>query len=335
MGEDTNAPGEVVLFKEHFEEEKMGEYVREVRFAEHVVLHSVQVLAKKELPWTGSDFEGRTFPNVQTMSLSVFATDRESPRSTFAKLKPGATLGVFVTGRDPQEPLLTDCLIIRGEYLRLSFVVYGAVCKPDEPLELENSAPEAYLRPISPFAEKKLDLDVCQGGEGVEAEVGGAPFVEDPNSSRIAHHALASPSVRSGKELLTCLQENAAWIGQLSPGPGLLDADGAVTKRLQECAKTLGALVVQVFKMSRMDGALLISGQKLVAGLLEVIERSRAQLEFRLLCGALQALRPLLAVPALTAEFCVAGGLSPLLGCLRGEDWQPARLRLLALQAFG
>ncbi|CAK0876854.1 unnamed protein product [Prorocentrum cordatum] len=172
-----------VLFADHIEAKGMGEYVREFRFLEPVVLHSVQIVDRPKRPIPDQpSFEGRTFPDVRTMSLSVYASDRKSSSSTMSRMRAGDAPGTFLA----TEGMVVDAVTIRGEYLRLSVVIYGQALPPEaaglEQVEMPGVA--AHLRASSAFDADRLDLaDIEVEDEELEglpdASVDAGPRPED------------------------------------------------------------------------------------------------------------------------------------------------------------
>eukprot|EP00397_Hematodinium_sp_SG-2012_P001690 GEMP01001695.1.p1 GENE.GEMP01001695.1~~GEMP01001695.1.p1 ORF type:complete len:1546 (+),score=435.45 GEMP01001695.1:57-4640(+) len=128
-----------IVFLDNLEAGKMGSHVRLIRFPySSIVLKSIRILSRddefEDIPSVeqspgGSfkEFEIRTFPKrVRPSSLAVYVRDRLKPEaSTYTKLKQTGPYH-FVSDR-----IVTDEVIVKGEYVRLALAMYGEII-PEE-----------------------------------------------------------------------------------------------------------------------------------------------------------------------------------------------------------
>lgn len=322
------AGSEAVLFADHFQAGQMGEYTREVRFPEAVTLYKVKVLGRDERPYPGSSFEGKSFPNIHMLQLDVFAADKMGATSTMPRLRPGDTPGTFA----PLDRLVTDCVVFRGNFIRLSVVIYGHVITAGEELadidhDMVGVAP--HLRPLSSFEAEKLDLADAEGGdEFVYEEVlnGGGPGADEASAPPSITRALAmGASVEADQKLM----EHMTWLQGLPSEPDILDAEKSV-KRLEDLVQDLFAIA----RNPATSAALLAHGPRLTNSLLHLIARCVHRLELRQLCAAFRALAAALCSAPAVAEVLRSGGLQQILAVLHDQEWCMSRLKLAALQAL-
>eukprot|EP00928_Gymnodinium_smaydae_P095593 TRINITY_DN8249_c0_g4_i1.p1 TRINITY_DN8249_c0_g4~~TRINITY_DN8249_c0_g4_i1.p1 ORF type:complete len:1883 (-),score=387.78 TRINITY_DN8249_c0_g4_i1:67-5715(-) len=324
------AEADDLLFAEHVEVGQMGEHVREVRFASPVLLRRVQILGRNEKPHPGSTFEGITFPNVLAMSLNIYATDKAAGSSTMPRLLPlPGTPGAFgPTG----EELLTDCLVCRGEFLRLSIAIFGRRSGQDFPTAAVDpvDALPAYLRPSSAFDPDRLDLapcDVSEDGPGGGAAAVDAVAAEAADSGAPSSLARAL-TLSIAADANTRIVSHGTWVSSLVEDPDVLEAD-AVVARLESLVQDFATLA-----HSAPDSSAAHASPVVARRLLDLISRCVSRLEFRPLRAALRALAASLCLAPTAAEVLRKGGLAKLLGILRDSDWCQLGHKLAALQAM-
>jgi len=304
----------------------MGGHMREFRFAEPVVLRKVQVLNRGERPHPGSSFEGKTFPNVRTMSLSVYAVDRTAAGSTMPRLPEGNLPGTFVAG----DNFITDCVVIRGEYMKLSVVIYGhriEAAEKSSDIDHGIAALPLHLRPVAAFDADRLDLADSEEGcaDGVPDGPEVAALEAGGPTSLARALGLSTPSDAS-----TRVMQHAAWVASLPEEPDALEAE-VVVARLEALTRDLTALAEGVPDAS---AAHVSHGPSLARALLALSHRCSERLEFRPLHATLRALSAALCVAPTVAEVLKRGGLARLLLIIRDNEWCQLRDKLAALQAL-
>lgn len=300
MSEPPGAMTETILFADHFEARQMGDHVREIRFVEPVVLNKIQVLGRSEKT-PESSFEGKSFPNVRTMSLSVYAVNRLAASSTLRLL---GDVGTF----HPADLLVTDCVIIRGQYLRLSVVVFGHVPVPGEVPALcddDLTGVAAHLRPTTPYDPDKLDLANFSWGRDVYEEL-----IKEMEAD-VKAEATVMPSMVAGD---VHVAEHALWVESLE---SLGDVEGSVA-RLDSLSRDLASMSA----VGADSSALVTSGPALGRALLALIARCTSRFELRPLRAALHALAAALCAATTAAEVTKRGGLAQVLAIVRDSETQ-------------
>eukprot|EP00929_Paragymnodinium_shiwhaense_P107932 TRINITY_DN74281_c0_g1_i1.p1 TRINITY_DN74281_c0_g1~~TRINITY_DN74281_c0_g1_i1.p1 ORF type:complete len:1849 (+),score=508.48 TRINITY_DN74281_c0_g1_i1:103-5649(+) len=331
---------DALLYADHVDVGAMGEYTREFKFKEPVLLQKMQVLQKGEKASAGSGFEGKTFPNVRTMSLNVYAVDKVSRTADMPRLLPlDSEPGCFVPGSrvNGQAAVVTDCIVVRGEFMRLSVAFYGrqppASDLPEDASRDAVASLPSHLRPTGAFEQERLDLTGMMPGEegkgGLLAEVLDATAVEasDGGAPTSLTRALGMPPPMESNARIA---EHAQWVASLVEEADVLEADAVVT-RLEQLIRDFGTLA-----QGAQDsvGAHVQQGPLLAGYLLNLISRTVARLEFRPLRAAIRALAAALCVAPTVAEVLKRGGLAKLLSILRDSEWCQLGHKLASIQAL-
>eukprot|EP00930_Biecheleria_cincta_P025737 TRINITY_DN18269_c0_g1_i1.p1 TRINITY_DN18269_c0_g1~~TRINITY_DN18269_c0_g1_i1.p1 ORF type:complete len:1831 (+),score=360.08 TRINITY_DN18269_c0_g1_i1:175-5667(+) len=330
--------GQTIVFADHVEARQMGEHTRELRFPEPFALHSLRVVARNEQPQRGLPFEGRTYPDLRTIGLEVFAADSLAPSSTQARLQ-AASPGVFVP---PREGMMTSCITFRGKFIKLSLAIFGKEIPAEEVPPLVQPSLAQHLRPAATYDADKLDLadlEDPQGrseGRGAEQELN-LNFLEDERMLMDSSAEAGAPSnfgralgLGAVQEANTRLTEHAAWVARLPHESEVLEGE-AVVGRLQSLASDI-ALLAQRAPESAAHVSL---GPELSRSLLTLASRCVERLEFRPLRATLQALATcLVSVTAAREILAMKGGLDVLVSILKENEWCQLSLKLAALQAL-
>jgi hypothetical protein len=323
-----------ILYADHFVAAQMGVYTREIRFAEKVILQKVQILGRAERPQGDSAFEGKTFPDVRTMSLSMYAADKASAGSTMPRLR-GDSPGTFAPG----DRLETDCLVVKGEYLRLSIVVYGQKLEPGEAQDAAEhelaSSIAAHLRPETAFPAEKLDLADYEGADELDQdEVLDAADDIAPGEASASISLVRGLSLGSPAEADARVAEQAMWVHKLGipTDREITDEEPKVIQRLEELADYLSDIAKSPLDAS---AGLVVHGPSLARSLLLLNERCIKRVEFKPLRSAFKALAAALCAAPTAAEVLRSGGLAQLVSVIKDQDFMSqSSLKLSALQAL-
>eukprot|EP00931_Biecheleriopsis_adriatica_P064560 TRINITY_DN39323_c0_g1_i1.p1 TRINITY_DN39323_c0_g1~~TRINITY_DN39323_c0_g1_i1.p1 ORF type:complete len:1857 (+),score=399.70 TRINITY_DN39323_c0_g1_i1:64-5634(+) len=326
-----------ILFADHVEAGKMGEHTRDFRFPEPLALHSVKIVGRSERPQPGLAFEGKTFPDVRMLGLEVFVTDLQSADSTQSKLK-SETPGVFLA---PGERMITNCITVRGQFMKLSLVFYGQLLSSAEvpSLPVQPSIAQ-HLRPTSTFQADKLDLanneDVDgSAGRSIDEELNldadGDISLPDGLSEEVVPSTFGRAlGLGPVQEANARIADHAEWVSLLIQSPEVLEGE-TVVGRLESLAHDIALLAQRA-----PDSAAHVSlGPKLACSLLSLASRCAERLEFRPLRATLQALATcLVAAPATAAVLSMKSGLDTLVAILQEKEWCQLSLKLAALQVL-
>jgi len=304
----------------------MGEHVREFRFTEPVVLQKVQILARNEKLHPDSSFEGISYPNFRTMSLAVFASDCNAAGSTMPQLHPGNAAGSFI----PLKLLVTDCVVIRGEFLKLSVVFLGRMPVQGEATNVsEVRGVAAHLRPTSALDADKLDLADFAGLEGKDGDM-------EITLDNVALNELdlsAPKDLASSVALSDHLESQArvgqhfAWIASHNDFP----SEDALLKVLHELRDDVHAISKGHHHATLQ---LASDGAGIARVMISLISRCHENLQCHPLRAALEALEASLCVASVAIGVLNEGGLSKLLGLLRDSDLCQISLKHATLRAL-
>lgn len=284
--------GELV-FADHVEAQQMGEHTRELRFPEPIALHSMKIIRRGEkLP--GTNFEGRTYPDVRMIGLEVYAADVMASGSTMITVE-STSLGSY-----SGDSLITNCIVVRGKFIKLSIAIYGQLLP-------ETSLPEApiaqHLRPVAPF-EDKLDM----------ADVEEKLVLDDRSIDDEAMAFGRALGLGAVQEANMRLGEHAVWVAEAAQSAEILEADAVA--RLESMAQDM----VTLAQRAPENAAHVHLGPDLARALLALVQRCRERLEFRALRAALNALATSL-VSATAAAELLSKGLDLILSILQeGKD---------------
>ena len=281
--------GELV-FADHVEARQMGEHTRELRFPEPIALHSIKIIRRSEkLP--GTNFEGRTYPDVRMIALEVYAADVMASGSTMTTVE-STSLGSY-----SGDSLITNCIVVRGKFIKLSIAIYGQLLP-------ETSLPEApiaqHLRPVAPF-EDKLDMALVE--EKLLLDERSVSYDETLAFGRaLGLGAVQEANMRLG--------EHAVWVADAAQSAEILEADAVA--RLEAMAQDM----VTLAQRAPENAAHVHLGGDLARALLALVQRCRERLEFRALRAALNALATSLVSATAVAEL-LSKGLDLILSILQ------------------
>ena len=314
-----------LVFADHVEAQKFGEHTREFRFPELIGLQSIKVIRRGErLPPTGpngaADFEGRTYPDVRAIGLEVFAADVMAANSTMLALQ-SSSLVTY----DAPSSLVTNSIVVRGKFIKLSIAIYGQV------LPSETTIPQPpiaqHLRPSSTF-EDKLDMaDIDEEDIGHRRDVMKETNFEVEDLDREDFDTSVPSFVRAlglgaVPEATARLTEHSDWLASLHNTNDVLEGD--VVVKLEGLSQD----IVSLAQRAPENAAHVHLGPDLARSLLCLISRCMERLEFRPLRAALQALATCL-ISATAAAELLSKGLDIIVSILKTQEEESVKLAAL------
>lgn len=317
-----------LVFADHVEAQTFGEHTRELRFPEPIALQSIKVIRRSEkLPGSSgaSEFEGRTYPDVRAIGLEVFAADVMAATSTMIALQSSSLVTYDAPGS-----LVTNSIVVRGKFIKLSIAIYGQVLPSETAIAQPPIA--QHLRPSSTF-EEKLDMADIDDEDDMKdrRDVMKETNFEVEDLDREDFDASVPSFVRAlglgaVPEATARLTEHSTWLGSLHNTNEVLEAD-TVTK-----LEGLSQDIVSLAQRAPENAAHVHLGPDLARTLLCLISRCMERLEFRPLRAALQALATCL-ISATAAAELLSKGLDTIVSILKAQDGDES-LKLAALQVL-
>lgn len=332
--------GQAVVFADHVEARQMGEHTRELRFPETLSVQSVKVIGRSEkVPVQSSagssNFEGRTYPDIRMIGLAVYATDLLSPNSTMSAFK-ASSPGVF---NMPNSQLLTNSIVVRGKFIKLSIVVYGEVLPTADSQSLPALPSIAqYLRPDSSFEGDKLDMagleDMRSSAlKSIDAELdaeGENGKLSDATAPPSFGRALGLGGLGAVREADARLADHVSWLPAVFQESDAMEGDQIVSR-----LEALSHDIVLLAQRAPENAAHIHHGPALCRSLLSLVSRCMERWELRPLRATLQALATCLVSATAAAEILGRkGDLDVLVQILKDGEWSQQNLRLAALQVL-
>ena len=336
---DAMSLGHAVVFADHVEARQMGEHTRELRFPETLSVQSVKVIGRNEKvqlqgPSGLGSFEGRTYPDIRMIGLAVYASDLLAANSTMSALK-ASSPGTFTM---PGGQLITNSIVIRGKFIKLSVVITGQILPSAEVQSLPAMPSIAqHLRPDTSFEADKLDMADLEDLrssvlKNIEAELADA---EGDNSFKVSDATAPPTFVRAlglgaVQEANARLTDHVAWLPTV-----IQEGDATESEQVVSRLETLSNDIVLLAQRAPENAAHIHHGPELCRSLLSLVARCMERLELRPLRATLQALATSLLSATAAAEILSRkGDLDIVVQILKEEDWNQQSLRLAALQTL-
>ena len=329
--------GHAVVFADHVEARQMGDHTRELRFPEILSVQSVKVIGRSEkVQLQGSSgsgsFEGRTYPDIRMIGLAVYAADLLAANSTMSAMK-AISPGAFSISNGQ---LITNSIVVRGKFIKLSIVIYGQILPSTETQSLPSLPSIAqHLRPDSSFDGDKLDMadleDMRSSAlKNIEAELADADGeniarISDTTAPSTLGRALGLGAVHDAN---TRLADHVSWLPTVMQDSEAIDSDQIVS-RLEALTHDL-ALVAQ---RAPENAAHIHHGPELCRSLVSLVSRCMERMELKPLRATLQALATsLLSATAAAEILSKKGDLEVIVQILKDGEWSQQSLKLAALQ---